>query len=866
MNPRATWIQAVRKRIPCGLFLLFVSGIALAQSGASVLPVPIERSLLGRRHEEALRLNLDEFDEFLAAEDDLAPEAPRIRLRAMFLRAGSPAPLGLPASRGARREATRQEALDYLRERLDEGDLVIDRELERVLESPIVPDVLWAAAANVAAATLRYNLSGQISDGLSPERSTRIRAASIRALHSMFVRWIENENGLEAIRLAGTNLECGTFFRDRLVETDALARKQAIRLVELESPGAGQGRGAREMLQHADPEVRAAAARVLGQAIASGSVDTGETIAILILHLEEEIDAAVWFATVRALLEPLASAPIDSPELADLRALLERSISLRPDLRSAIAWTLTRIPWDTDDPTAEASILVGIDRMSRLFEEIAVRSAVRDEDELLAVLNSLEGLFANASDAGTDLRSRPRRARQILLRLVADSEVSNDIRASAVATLALVSPVDDVQVIVSVLESEPLATSLAYELLGALGDLAEFVRPESDAGKAALQSLVQHTQDSEVDLRLRAFSLLLEPRLEFLVRLTRPAIWIEGLEKEDEPGLQSNLLRLLERDGQASNLETLLASPAFERVRAGEDRQIEELGSVLRAWTASDVNLAMLAAERLVDPARPVSLKNALSLLVGFERAAVAELPSQAHCEIRSWAFALQPHGSSLLDLRCEEGFLIERVLALHLPICAESSDASINFVYERAVLTGALLAGDSESGTREIVDALFADALQWNAEHGDESSGLVILLSRARFALALGEAEPALDDYRTVYSAGRGTPGVSQFTLRDLRAAIQLAKSSSLEPADRAREAAQYYELLVQLTSWREELAGSRLADLSSWVREALESRDVLRVEAARVALTGDLCDGLEESAAELAELGTLLENYGAK
>jgi len=166
----------------------------------------------------------------------------------------------------------------------------------------------------------------------------------------------------------------------------------------------------------------------------------------------------------------------------------------------------------------------------------------------------------------------------------------------------------------------------------------------------------------------------------------------------------------------------------------------------------------------------------------------------------------------------------------------------------------------------RDAVAALFEQALEWCATNADKRGRITVLLSRARFRLAIGSEDEALTDYRAAHEGEIGLEGESSWMVRDLRSAIGLAMSSEASPADRALEAARFYESLVRVASWKTEPVEVRIADLRNWATRSLASRDVMRVEAARTSLLGDAGAGLEEFEAEIAELAALLEKYGSQ
>lgn len=827
------------------LFALFSIGAAAHElpevPATSELPPPIERSDLDRLRIEVARLGRDELSALLVELEAADAETTDNTLRAILLRAGGSPPPGLPAARRARRETARLAALEFVRDALDAGGkpgLAFRTTLEEVLEGAGGSPVLWSAAARVAAETLQFDLAPTIAEGLVPERAPRERTAARRALHHLFLYWFEDLEAFEAVHDPDFEVERDDPFRRRLIEVSNRARKSEIRLLELDPARA------RAALADEDPAVRSAAARVTGGAITSGGVDAAASLDALLVRLETELDAEAWAAVSSALTEALASVPVETPALMRMRGIVLARAASRDDLCAPVARTLARLPWSTDADALDHGVLRGIERLSSLFEERALRADIRDEDELLDLLQSLERLCALADGAELDLTDETRGVRDPLKRLAADGLVSEDVRSGAAATLARVALAEDVPMLVSVLKAPTSSTTLRYTLLGALQNLGRDLGSESPTGTVVLDALLSHTLNDEVDLRVRALNALLDPTLEDLVRQARPGLWIQRLETEDQPALQSGFLQLLQRFGRPDMLQRLLDSPAFPRVAAGEPRRVLELTGVLRAWTKENPEGAMKSALQLWNtetPDEPRRLQQALSILANLDAPLARRLPADDHCTVVSWAHELHRSKSLLVELRTASNTsFLQRVAEVHLDLCAKHDESvAQSLAHVRAVLLGDLLELDQTATSADDIFAAYQIALDWDAEANASANEPRIRCDRARFALTRGRDDLALEDYRVVLELESRAGGLRPvLETRDLRHAGELAERRAAEPATRAGDAFDWSQALLAHPSWTEESEEGRIADLRNWIRRALASQDPTRIALARASL----------------------------
>ena len=778
--------------------------------------------------------------------------------------------------RAAERDEEMRRALSELTDQLaEDAEAPSDwhEHLVAVLQlAPGQRDALWGATARSVGRLHRYEFAPFLAGAWAAgENAGRVDAAC-EALHDLYGRWFEEAEDVRPF-LANIGPGPGT----ELMLADALERERAARdrLLALLKHEPDDAAGS---LTDPDPELRAGAARVLGEALTSSGVERGPAVAAIFAALEVEADARAYDALLVALTVLLESEAPGDPEVARLRAHV---LTRGGDHRTlSVARSLSRLPWRTEGPRTEAHLLTGIESLGDLVDEIVLAETERGEtdvDALMETLFALEALASRAEDAGLESELRRSSARAPVFALVQDSAREEAVRIAAGETLGAFALPQDWPFLIEALRRGDASPALGHALLGALRSILLEFEPTTTGVDEVLSEVAALTAAVDPDLRRRALMLLADPVLEPLVARLPPAFLVERLTVEEVPDLSRLVIGLVRRFGTPQMLTACMRSERFE-VLASDPENLGALGEMCAVLAAGRSAETMEAAKRIagVDAGdgRFARLRHALALVARLSREAAEELSADDHRLVCAWAWQLQVSGVPLTDatpvLQPDEHSgddprgsvaFVERLVRVHWPrSSAGSGDDDFGEAARLHLLAVALgtLVVESQAGASadpvtnaakpEEAASAFERALRIAGEHGAPGYELLVQRDRARFLALTGENVRALADYRELEER-------NALEIPDLRRAIELLQSIG-GASGRRVVAPETFDLrfsVVEREAWLAEPSSVRMQDLRDLLESALRSADLTRIER----FSSELADLPEEPLAVDADEG---------
>ncbi|MCP3918703.1 MAG: hypothetical protein GY711_24415 [bacterium] len=820
----------------------------------------------GESHARLLGLENDAFEEEAAR---LCAESTGFGpLEAILLRAGGTSPPGIPASRVERRVDERTDARDWIGGELQGGDT------EARWRSFLKAHVTWNAAVaggdlEMCLAALRAyaglrddTLGGDIAKNLKV-RNPRVLAATRQALFDLYGRWFEDEAEWSdydvTCRTAGAHAHLLSLEEERIRLWMMLLAERPLRLEEI-------------FATLRDSDARARAARQFSTSVIDNELPLEEAVALLNKLLVSEIDATVFHALAEAAVGLVQGLSPNSPIVGSVResllATAEDENQEREYLSGAVLVALARLPW-SENGGGDDAIASGIDKAATVFTKI--EPPLFDPDQTLASLAAIRSL-AGQGDGTVVLAGG---VLDKVVGLLSDEFKSDEVRIAAAKTLPFVF--DESEMVGHVkkeLARPNTSSALLYELLGELRRAHLEFDPESEEALSLLETLREHLDDPNTDVRASALDLLASKNLSTLYekRTELQAGWIlddliERLGEEESADLQSVLLSLLERDASASVMKKLIQSRGVHVLAISGPRILNELVTMLGTYGNGQL---MLAASKIVEDdtvmaradaeaqariatkeveTRRARLEAALGLVTSLDAQKVAALTAAEHALIVSWAIELR--GRVGAPDPKEPPVHLKRVTDVHLAQVGSELPEDIK-AWHAAMLHGDLFRIDPEHGTEPALDA-FAKALDL-ATGPDERA---VRLDRARFLHAAGMRSEAFADYDALFGYLDNAIAVeSWFELADLRALAELSTWNASvavgegrpTPADAARRAFDAVLAVVKSDPWKQEPERRRVEDLRLVVEYALASGDEPRLQGAD-ALFRDLPDEMDET-----------------
>ena len=862
--------QATRAWAGCaGTWLLLVL-LAVPASGQTFIPPAVDEldpiGRAGRAGEDAsLPSSLAEVHAFFEgrAGRDLERSFrsvhrvhPTAAMDALILRAGTPVPPGVPAARAALRQSMREDASSLLAAEMVRSDAARERwelRLGELLDPDVLVDEdLRSAAIRAVAGVPMRGLAPMVARHLD-HATPRFRAAASSALHELYRIRFSSAASFRAAWPRLAELEANPPFLAELTAEQARSRSLALRLIAL-SPEA-----VLDWLADEDPLLRARAADSLSRFVGEGKVSVPDAIDALLAGLAAEIDADAFHAMLENITDLLASSPPTSASVARLREVLDQVAERRQrDLYGSILRALSRLTWDEDPASGEASRERGAQRVVDLFGRCVDRGRPLDPDHVLTGIDALEtlGVRENPSE---DWKTLTRPARDALKFLLDEFDGSEDVRlAVARAYAGLLA--DDVPTMVELLTSET-HQALRYALLEALREVLPSAELTEGEARDVFDALVQLSDDTDSELRRRALEVLVGD--EFRAHVQRVGTsddagrLVERLEYEEDSELASYLLQLVASFEQPALVEPLLRTAFFDEWTGGGPRNISEMAAALKLSARGDPEVVMRSARRLLvdqkwerqDDARLVRLESAVSLVASLESGSAGILSPESHATIIEWALELREKGGGRLAGLADRAEVLGRLVDVHLP---GAGDSLVDAERSWAMLAGDYhLANPAGTSVSEVVSRYRAASAELDGttlEHALLTRDLARFLYRAE---QREEALAAYSDLRGRESALRTSlepepealaafePVFELSDLRDLAALIaQPATDGERELRGASREAFDVSIELVERAGWRAEPGKVRIQDLRDLAERAKRSQNQPRIAQVRTIL----------------------------
>lgn len=771
--------------------------------------------------------------------DELWRIDPRLALRATVLRVGREIPPNLTSARRAEREAARAEALGWLTLRLEDGDSALELWTAEVDELLADRDQvqLWCATARCLGRLGAYERAPALAAELDADSAPRAQAARL-ALFDLFLRWFEDRAAFEAfwVEAAPSCQESAFMETARAMEREA--REHLVRLLTYEP------QRAEALLEHPDPRLRAAAAAALGRA---RNGESAAALEKLLAHLEQEPHGLAFQATIDALLQGLAGAPVESPELVRLREVLARRLreDRSADLQAPIADALRRLKW-APTSTGDASLSAGLRLLVSQARQLSGSDSLTDRDVLVTVLDSLQALARRGESEGLDVRVELERVAPLVFDLVQDRREAEVVRIAAAQLLPRLGDAEGLRRAAEVLDAEGTSAALRYHLMAAVGELAKGLDPQSPAAQLVLDTLLARLGSEDANLRRRALEVLRAEELQPLVGGADPSVFLNHLGLEAVPELQAQLLELVAQFGGPAQVDGLLELPNFDAIVESGPAGVARLAQTLEDLSDGDGSVLVRGAERLLaageEGTRVLRLREALELCAVIADGSLTGLTAAEHHAIVGWATELREAAGTLPG---GAGFL-DRLLLQHLPGCAGGAAPEAQLEHVRALFLSDRIALDPEAGEAGAVLAHFDRALELATGAGDDLRRALVLRDRARFGFEVGRSVAALADYRTLFAsqlpavpvAASDSAAVRRgvLDLGDLRRGGGLLAAASEagdpEARDLAREALRVSLVLVQDPIWKLEPGPVRAQDLADLADRALGAGDAGALE----------------------------------
>lgn len=749
-------------------------------------------------------------------------------------RAGRVISPALPAARRTELEAERARALAELGAELQRAE---EARLVARLRAQDTPDELWAAAARVLAELERYDLARELVPALAPSAPPARSVAARSALHRLYGHWFAQPDEVEPY-LASVRAGEGT----RLLRESA-AREEERSRTRLFEALAHDPRAAASWLGDPDPRVRSGAARLVAREFTRADGAGEARLIELLARLEHEHEAEAFHEELAALLAPLERADAGSVAARRLRSLLVELLDGAVDARGpSLAAGVARLTWSTDGPRDDQHLLTVVAALGTRLEELVARDRERgagDPDALVAVLDALHELGAEASAAGLQAELRAGPARAGVLAVLLDAGQEESVRSVAAATFGGLARAEDTELFARLLADDGPPVAVRHALLGALRELLPELAGNAPARARALDALARCIGASDPDLRRKALGLCLEPAFAAELGAFDPGFLVARLGAENDAANARELLRLLARLARPADLGGLLSLPSFAAL-AGDPATLTELVAVLERTVAGAPRDAMRAATRLAneggDETRLARLRQALGLVARLDDLSAIDLEPRDHRAVCAWVWRLAEAGIPPREATSRGSAFAQRVLEVHLvrgerdPGAAGESLAPAERAHLAARLAADLFLAGVGQGTKAQVETAFEAALAL-APAGQP--GFVVLRDRARFRAAASERLRALADYRRLLESGPEAEAL--LGIPDLRAAIELLgrldEAGLPGASSSAGEAFELLERLVAREAWRAEPAAVRMQDLRAWVQAGLDARDAQRL-----------------------------------
>jgi len=749
-------------------------------------------------------------------------------------RAGRTVSPALPAARRAELEEERRRAREPLAGGLSRGE---EARLVAWLRAADTPDELWGAAATVVGELERYPLAGELVAALAPSAPPARGVAARAALHRLYGHWFEQPAEVEPY-LASVREGQGT----RLLRASAAKEEERSRARLFEAL-AHDPRAAAGWLADPDPRVRSGAARLVAREFTRPDGAGEALLDELLARLEREHEPEAFHEELMALVAPLERVTPAAPAARRLRLLLVALLGAPADARGpSLAVGVARLAWRSEGERDGEHLLTVAGALGARLEELVVRDRQRgvgDPDALVAVLDALHELGAEANQAGLAAELRAGPARAGVLAVLLDPAQDEAVRAVSAATLGGLARAEDAALFARLLADDGPPVSVRHALLGALRELLPEFSREAGVRSQVIEALARCAGAADPDLRRRALGLCLEPALAEGLSALDPAFLLAGLARESEAQTAREFLRLLARLARPADLGALLSLASFGAL-AGDPATLAELVPVLERTVAGSPRDAMRAATRLAseggDETRLARLRQALGLVARLDDLSAMDLEPREHRAVCAWVWRLEEAGIPPREASARGGAFAQRVLEVHLVRGERDPDAPGERLAapERAHLAARLaadlfLAGIGR-GTKAQVESAFERALELAPA---DRAAFLVLRDRARFRAAASERLRALADYRRLLESGSEAEALLGIT--DLRAAIELLgrldEAGLPGPSTSAGEAFELLERLVQREAWRAEPAAVRMQDLRVWIQAGLETRDPVRL-----------------------------------
>ena len=550
-----------------------------------------------------------------------------------------------------------------------------------------------------------------------------------------------------------------------------------------------------------------------------------------------------------ALVAPLERADATSAARR-LRTLLVALLQAPADARGpSLAAGAARLAWRTEGARDGEHLLSVTAALGVRLEELVARDRLRgvgDPDALVAVLDAVHELCAEANRVGLAAELRAGPARSGVLAVLLDPAQDEAVRAVAAATLGGLARAEDAPLIARLLGDDGPPVSVRHALLGALRELLPELTRDAAARAQLVDALARCTGAVDPDLRRRALGLCLEPLLAEGLTTLDPAFLVASLARESEAQNARELLRLLARLARPAELGALLSLPSFGAL-AGDPATLTELVPVLERTVAGSPRDAMRAATLLAsegsDETRLARLRQALGLVARLDDLSAIDLEPREHRAVCAWVWRLEQAGIPPREATARGSAFAQRVLEVHLvrgerdPETPGESLTPAERAHLAARLSADLFLAGIGRGTTAQVEVAFERALELAPA---QEVSFRVLRDRARFRAAASERLRALADYRRLLESGPEAEAL--LGIPDLRAALELLgrlDEAGLPGASTsAGEAFELLERLVQREAWRAEPAAVRMQDLRAWVQAGLDARDPLRLARLEAAL----------------------------
>ncbi|MFT7485866.1 MAG: hypothetical protein ACI9F9_001717 [Candidatus Paceibacteria bacterium] len=822
--------------------------------GAGMVPRPASAGPSGRWLEaESARSSLAELNQDLVGlgqaelsghADEMWAQDPRLVLRAMILRAGREVPATASASRRSERLLERENALEWLRQRLvgDPGATRLwRREVQERLADPSQP-VLWCCTAR-ALGRLGWSDQAPAIASLLDAQDQQVVLAARMALFDLFLRWFSSAAEFDVF-WPQAQQECSeSVFRATALEKESEARALQIQLLQHEPARATL------LLQSPDPRLRAAAIGALGRKQTEGAAPASAT---LLTQLAIEEDGPAFRAAVEALLQIHSGGPSSDPELQRMRALLvQRQRQGHTNLQAPVADALRRMPWTPAGSGAD-SLIAGVEILVSQLQMLAVPNRLTDRDVLVTCMSALRSLTTKAVEAKLPVNPSLRPVAPMMLGLIEEVRETDSVRIAAAGFLPLVRGAVSIERAVIVLGREDSSKELRYNLLAAIGDMASALDVTEPAAQLVLDTLLAQLQGDDVNLRRRSLKYLSSDHLAGLVVRAAPGAFVRSLSIETVPSLQVQLLDLLAARGGQPELERLMALPNFDEIATSGPAGVASLSQALVRLSKGDATRLVQGMARLLDvqnaETRVLRLRGVLGAIASLPAASIVGLDAGSHHQIVTWAMELRGAASSVPG---GQAFL-ERLLATHIQGCAASAEQkhAPELAHVRALFLSDLIALDPASAQPAEVLEQFGLALQLCTDSGDSARRQLVLRDRARYESDRGDEIAALKDYRELFLIElpllTGDPSAVSSVLdqRDLRRAgallAQRPSLLSMPEAEAQLEALLISEILVRQPSWRLEPEALRIQDLRELAGRALLESNLTHLEGAILIFSG--------------------------